>query len=88
MGHDDPGMVEVLVARHAITQRLKSDDGPMTLISPQYSPQDVDEAGQTLVRAEGAESGISESERLHAVDVVPVAGVAQSPVEHVQGEPA
>ena len=42
----------------------------MTLISPQYSPEEVDEAGRTLVRAEGAESGVSESERLHAVDVV------------------
>ena len=42
----------------------------MALISPQYSPEEVDEAGRTLVWAEGAESGISESERLHAVDVV------------------
>ena len=42
----------------------------MAFISPQYGAEEVDEAGRTLVRAENAGSGVSESERLHAVDVV------------------
>ena len=42
----------------------------MEFISPQYRAEEVDEAGRTLGRAENAKSGISETERLHAVDVV------------------
>lgn len=46
----------------------------MTTIAPQYSPEEVDEAGRTLVLAGYADpdkpSEISETERLHAVNVV------------------
>ena len=42
----------------------------MAIISPQYSAEEVDEAGRTLVRVDNAGSGVSESERLQAVDVV------------------
>ena len=42
----------------------------MAVISPQYSAEEVDEAGRALVRVENVGSGVSESERLHAVDVV------------------
>ena len=46
----------------------------MAPIAPQYSPEEVDEAGRTLVLAgyndPDATSEVSESDRLHAVDVV------------------
>ena len=42
----------------------------MAFTSPQYGAEEVDEAGRTLVRVEDSGSGVSESERLHAVDVV------------------
>ena len=46
----------------------------MAPIAPQYSPEEVDEAGHTLVLSgyanPDAPSEVSESERLHAVDVV------------------
>ena len=46
----------------------------MAAIAPQYSPEEVDEAGRALVLAgyndPGATSEVSESDRLHAVDVV------------------
>ena len=46
----------------------------MALIAPQYSPEEVDEAGRTLVLAGYADpdvpSEVSEAERLHAVEVV------------------
>ena len=46
----------------------------MATIAPQYSPEEVDRAGRTLVLAGYADSDatgeVSEAERLHAVDVV------------------
>ena len=46
----------------------------MTVIAPQYKPEEVDQAGRTLVLAGYADSDatseVSEAERLHAVDVV------------------
>ena len=46
----------------------------MAAIAPQYSPEEVDEAGRTLVLAGYADpdatSEVSEAERLHAVNVV------------------